>query len=106
MAAITYPIIWLMETLRQWRISERQKAVEELTYRNHHTRRPSPTQQLLLVFPASLLIQRCLPALILGSIAALASITLAPLRPAPFTSSRNGAGWPKPPPKSAGCACW
>ena len=32
MAAITYPIIWLMETLRQWRIRERQKAVEELTY--------------------------------------------------------------------------
>ena len=32
MAAITYPIIWLMEMLRQWRISERQKSVEELTY--------------------------------------------------------------------------
>ena len=25
MAAITYPIIWLMETLRQWRIRERQR---------------------------------------------------------------------------------
>jgi hypothetical protein len=32
MAAITYPIIWLMEMLRQWRISDRQKSVEELTY--------------------------------------------------------------------------
>ena len=61
MAAITYPIIWLMETLRQWRIRERQKAVEELTY---ETTTPDDHHQLdtlILVFPASLLIQ-CLPA--------------------------------------------
>ena len=32
MAAITYPIIWLMEMLRQWRIRERQRSIEELTY--------------------------------------------------------------------------
>jgi hypothetical protein len=32
MAAITYPIIWLMETLRQWRSRERQRSIEELTY--------------------------------------------------------------------------
>ena len=40
MAAITYPIIWLMETLRQWRIRERQRSLEELTYEtttpDHH----------------------------------------------------------------------
>jgi hypothetical protein len=32
MAAITYPIIWLMETLRQRRSRERQRSIEELTY--------------------------------------------------------------------------
>ena len=32
-AAIAYPFIWLMETLRQWRIRERQTSVEELMYR-------------------------------------------------------------------------
>jgi hypothetical protein len=42
MAAITYPIICLMEMLRQWRISERQKPVggeptyETTTSDDHH----------------------------------------------------------------------
>jgi hypothetical protein len=31
-AAIAYPFLWLMETLRQWRIRERQTSVEELMY--------------------------------------------------------------------------